>query len=147
MDLKDFVAETLKQIIDGVAEAGDYYAERGGSINSRSLRYRNTEGSQLVHQQKGQMGQLIEFDVALTAVEGTEIKGGIGVFVGAIGLGSQGKSDTSNTSVSRVKFAVPVLLPQRRRSVEKEDRVSARTGNRHIQESTESREGTEARIR
>jgi hypothetical protein len=53
----------------------------------------------------------LEFDVAVTAQEGTATKGGIGVFAGAIGLGSQGQSTAANQTVSRIKFAVPVLLP------------------------------------
>ena len=53
----------------------------------------------------------IEFDVAVTTTEGTETKGGIGVFVVAVGLGSQGKSDATNSSSSRIKFSVPIFLP------------------------------------
>jgi len=55
--------------------------------------------------------QRIDFDVAVTATEGTETKGGVGIMVGAIGLGSQGKSDASNASQSRIKFVVPMVLP------------------------------------
>jgi hypothetical protein len=53
----------------------------------------------------------IEFDVAVTATEGTETKGGIGIMVGSIGLGAQGKSDRENTSVSRIRFRIPLVLP------------------------------------
>ncbi|SRR6266480_2435231 len=112
MKLKDFVAETLKEIIDGVIEARDYYATKGGSVNSPNIVYKMSAASQLMDQESGQIAQMIEFDVAVTAAEGTETKGGIGVFVGPIGLGSQGKSDSSNTSVSRIKFSIPVLLPK-----------------------------------
>jgi hypothetical protein len=111
MNLKTFVAETLKEIIDGVVEAGQYYVGKGGEVNSLHIVYRNSEGSQLMDRRNGQIAQMVEFDVALTAAEGTETKGGIGVFAGAVGLGSQGKSDSSNSSVSRVKFSVPILLP------------------------------------
>ena len=31
--------------------------------------------------------------------------------VGSIGLGSQGKSDSENSSHSRIKFKVPMVLP------------------------------------
>jgi hypothetical protein len=112
MKLKDFVAETLKEIIDGVTEAQGYYSSKGASVNSPNIVYRMAEASQLMDQVSGQIAQMVEFDVAITAAEGTETKGGIGVFVGPIGLGSQGKSDASNTSVSRIKFSVPVLLPK-----------------------------------
>lgn len=112
MKLQDFVAETLKEIINGVAEAQVHYAEKGGSVNSRDLRFRNMEGFQMYDVETGQPAQMIEFDVAVTTVEGTETKGGIGVFVGPVGLGSQGRSDASNTSSSRIRFSVPIFLPK-----------------------------------
>ena len=109
MKLNEFVAETLREIIDGIAEAQKYYSAKGGSVNSGNMIYSTAEGSQIVDRHSGQLGQMIEFDVAVTTTEGTETKGGIGVFAGAVGLGSQGKSDASNTSVSRIKFSVPIL--------------------------------------
>lgn len=112
MKLKDFVAETLKEIVDGVVEAQKYYVEKGGSVNSKNLSFRTDQGFQMWDGNTGQPAQLIEFDVAVTTTEGTETKGGIGVFVGPIGLGSQGKSDASNTSSSRIKFSVPIFLPR-----------------------------------
>ena len=54
----------------------------------------------------------MEFDVAVTTSEGTETKGGIGVVVGAIVLGSHGKTDRSNISVNRIKFTVPIDYPE-----------------------------------
>ena len=112
MKLNEFVAETLKEIIDGIVEAQKYYSAKGGTVNSANISYSTVEGTQIVDRHSGQLGQMIEFDVAVTTMEGTETKGGIGVFVGAMGLGSQGKSDASNTSVSRIKFSVPILLPK-----------------------------------
>ena len=53
----------------------------------------------------------VEFDIAVTAVDGKETKGGIGIVVGAIGLGSQGRSEERNTSISRIKFKVPIAFP------------------------------------
>ena len=55
--------------------------------------------------------QKVEFDVAVTASTGTATKGGIGIMVGAIGLGSQGKSEAQDSSISRIKFLVPMVLP------------------------------------
>jgi hypothetical protein len=53
----------------------------------------------------------VDFDVAVTAVEGKGTKGGIGVFVGAVGLGSLGESNVSSSTVSRIRFSVRVRLP------------------------------------
>ena len=111
MKLKDFVAETLKEIIDGVIEAQKHYSANGGVINSGDI-----EGPKVgTDRHTGVPLQSVEFDVAVTTTEGTETKGGIGVFVGPIGLGSQGKSDSANSSVSRIKFSIPVILPKGKR--------------------------------
>jgi hypothetical protein len=57
------------------------------------------------------LNQEVQFDVAVTTQSGTETKGGIGVFVGPITLGSAGKSDQSTDSTNRINFSVPVYLP------------------------------------
>ena len=112
MKLKDFIAETLKEIVNGVAEAQEYYRGKGGSINSDDVRFHKTDNTQMWNYKDGQPVQQIDFDVAVTTTEGTETKGGIGIFVGPIGLGSQGKSDAINSSSSRIKFSIPILLPK-----------------------------------
>jgi len=55
---------------------------------------------------------MVEFDVALTTVEGGQAKSGIGVFVGPVGVGTQAQIDAQNSVVNRIRFSVPVLLPQ-----------------------------------
>lgn len=54
---------------------------------------------------------LIEFDVAVTTTGESKTGGGIGIFVGAVALGSKGESAKGSESVSRVRFAVPVVYP------------------------------------
>ena len=58
-----------------------------------------------------QPASVVAFDVALTATEGTGSKGGIGVVAGIVSLGTAGHSNNENTSVSRVQFSIPVVLP------------------------------------
>ena len=54
----------------------------------------------------------VHFDVAVSTSEGTETKGGIGVVVGPVGsVGSQDQSDVASSSMSRIRFSVPVKLP------------------------------------
>jgi hypothetical protein len=111
MDLRDFVDETLKQIIDGVRSAQKYGADCGARVNPKNLMLKGSEGAHLMDRKTEEIAQQIEFDVAVTALEGKQTKGGIGVVVGPVALGSQGKSDASNTTVSRIRFSVPLLLP------------------------------------
>src|SRR5437667_10490301 len=99
LQLREFVAETIKQIIDGVATAQEYATGKKAIVNPLAERFRNPEP------------QLISFDVAVTAARGSKTQGGIAVFTGAFGLGSKGQSERSNEIVNRIQFSVPVSLP------------------------------------
>ncbi len=112
MKLEDFIAETLKEIVNGVRTAQRYAAQHGAIINPESLTYRSQDKVGKPYESRsGRFPEAIDFDVAVTTTEGTETSGGVGVFVGPLGLGSRGKSITTDTSMSRIKFSVQVLLP------------------------------------
>jgi hypothetical protein len=112
MELKEFVTQTLGQIVSGVKDAQADALALGGEVNPH-LNTTHTElGKQGFLWAGGRYAQVVHFDVALTVTEGTGTKGGIGVFTGAINLGSAGQSKSENTSVSHVKFSVPLVLPQ-----------------------------------
>jgi hypothetical protein len=108
MDLKDFVKETLTQIIQGVKEAQPIAQQYGGVV---SPKYWQGGDKSLMQSDNGEVIRNVHFDVALTVAEGTGTKGGIGVFAGVVSLGSAGQSSSHSTEVSRVQFFVPVLLP------------------------------------
>ena len=101
MDLETFIAETLRQIVKGVKEAQHHEDCKGAVINPLGP---PGHGSQVATEQ-------IDFDVALTVSEGSEkqAKGSIGVAF--FGIGGQGSSTTGSSSVSRIKFSVPLILP------------------------------------
>jgi len=111
--LQDFVSETIKQIIDGVISAQEYAATKNSKVNQKELNFRTDQGEdKLWDPNTRSLIQQIYFDVAITTTEGTQTKGGIGIFVGPVGVGSQGQSDAQNQSSSRIKFKIPVTLPQ-----------------------------------
>ena len=112
MDLKEFVAQTLGQIIGGVKAAQAEATVLGGEVNPHLNTTHSELGKQGFLWAGGRYAQVVQFDVALTVIEGTGTKGGIGVFAGAINLGSSGESKAESTSVSRVKFSVPLVLPK-----------------------------------
>ena len=99
MDLETFIAETLRQIVKGIKIAQEHEDCKGGKINP----FRPSGGE--VKQ--------IDFDVAVTATEGSEKKGGIGVFTGVFGVGGQANANTANSTVSRIKFSVPIIFPMK----------------------------------
>ena len=92
MELKDFVSETLKQLIDGVKEAQPYAIESGGAINPKGLQYLEGSSGVVQHKETTRIGQEIEFDLEVTVIEEKGRKEGAGVFVLGIGLGTQKKS-------------------------------------------------------
>lgn len=107
MELREFVSDTLKQIIDGVASASIYAAEKGATVNPRLGR--PVEGFATLSE--GSVLQKVDFDVAVTTSEGATTTGGVGVFVGPVALGSKGQSNERDASFSRIKFFVVVKLP------------------------------------
>jgi hypothetical protein len=56
--------------------------------------------------------QLLDFDVAITESSSGEMKGGIAVLTGVLGLGAQAKTTDLNSVANRIRFSVPVLFPQ-----------------------------------
>jgi hypothetical protein len=99
LELRDFVSETINQVIDGVVAAQQYATSKNAIVNPYTQRY----GKRSI--------QSISFDVAITAAKGTKTQGGIAVFTGALGLGSKGQSERSNEIVNRIQFSVSVCLP------------------------------------
>jgi hypothetical protein len=111
VNLEDFITETLTQIIKGVKNANTIAEENGAIINPHNA-YRNSNGDILVSEDYiYNIAQEIEFDIAVTAAEKSDAKGGAGVFVSIVGIGAQLKDSTENSTISRVKFSVPVKLP------------------------------------
>jgi hypothetical protein len=114
MELKDFVAQTCNQILDGVIEAQKYAGEKGATINPRGLVFTNNSNP-IIDNSRAFSGnlapQLIDFDIAVTTSEGNEVKAGIGIFAGPLSVGTQGRMDDSNIKVNRIKFTIPILFP------------------------------------
>lgn len=112
MQLKEFVSAVLTDIVDGVRAAQKQGHAREGEVNPLLATQQGVlqEKGRMVSRW-GQLVQVVKFDVAVTAEEGKGTKGGIGVFVGPVGLGSQGESRSSQSTVSRIQFEVPVSLP------------------------------------
>lgn len=117
MELREFVSEALKQLIDGVVTAQEYASSKGAFINPEGLQYATVSGNlHIAHDSvHTEIPQIIEFDVAVTISEGGEAKAGIGVFAGPIGIGTQATTTDGNIVANKIKFSVPILLPQQRK--------------------------------
>ena len=106
IELRQFVGETLKQIVLGVTDTQD-------ELDNAEINPCEFAGNcnRMFSGRTGGLVQDVEFDVAVTATDQTTSKAGISVLIASVGLGAAGQSGTSNQSVSRIKFSVPIVLP------------------------------------
>lgn len=112
MKLDDFISEALIEIVNGIKRAQKNTEGTGARINPKGYMVPQSKlEGQKWNAKNGDTTETVEFDIAVTTTEGTETKGGIGVFVGAVGLGSQGRSEAQNSSVTKIKFSVPIIFP------------------------------------
>ncbi|MFM2197937.1 MAG: hypothetical protein RLZZ505_1369 [Verrucomicrobiota bacterium] len=110
MELQNFIEESLKQIVAGISNAGKIANEHGAMLNPRQRKWRYGEGVYFDHA-TGAVLTNVEFDIAVTAGEGSKTKGGIGVAIASVVLGSQGESTKTNQQISRIRFSLPVVFP------------------------------------
>lgn len=114
MELREFVSRTLIDIAGGVQDAQKVASDSGARFNPklRNVFTGSTSAGAVLgwSQNDGHAVLLAEFDVAVTATEGTQTQGGIGVVGGLVNLGSKGQSDQASAQASRIKFCVPFVL-------------------------------------
>lgn len=108
MDIKDFVENTLLQIVQGVNSANEKLKDTGAIISSKNVRplregtTYNSSTSDLVN--------LIEFDIAVTVNEKDTANGGMGIKIAGISIGGGLQNETANQSISKIKFSIPLTL-------------------------------------
>ena len=116
MELREFISETIIQIMEGIIDAQEAVANKNGLVNPKRLG--NTPGDTPMavvvdEYTKGvnRRIEIIDFEVALTEVEKSDKKVGIGVGFSNITMGSERKKGGENTSFTTVKFSIPVVFP------------------------------------
>ena len=109
MELKTFVAETIKQIVDGILIAQQDLKERkvDGIVNPPFVRPMAGGGWVTSRGAGEKTVQMVEFEVVLGQTEGLEAGGRIRVFFASAGAGAQGRSETGSTAVNKIKFSIP----------------------------------------
>ena|ERR1035441_1443860 len=104
MTLREFVADTLSQIVAGVEDARDKSKQVAPPVT--------TQGSAYVAYPGGVSfpgAFLVEFDVAVTISKKTDVdtKGGVAVHI--FEAAAKRTSSAEHSTVSRIKFEVPVI--------------------------------------
>jgi hypothetical protein len=112
IELKDFVAVSLMQIIDGIAEAQEHAKEKGARVNPSGVK--QASSGNVIMDTRATMGHLIDFDIAVSASEtgSVDSEGKVGISV--VGARVEGAIEETMSQVSRIKFSVPVFFPEQK---------------------------------
>lgn len=112
MDLNDFITTTLKQIVQGVVGAQDAISKLNGAVNPAISSYNPQAQSHFGTIEPARPVFLVEFDVAISVVEGGERNAAGKLQVASVlSLGGGAQSSHSSSSTNRLSFKVPLALP------------------------------------
>lgn len=120
MELQDFVAETLSQIIEGVRIA----QKREGGSNVNAAMAGAVFGGNIVNVGTYGVATRVDFDVSVSA----ETKGGAGAKLTVFGIGAGGGAEHVAGSANRISFSVPVRLPDGDRERQSQIDAGSQTG-------------------
>ncbi len=109
MELKEFVTQTLTQIIEGIKDAQEQTKDSGALINPKT--YGDT--GLIVEGTKSEIRnvQSVKMNVALTVTENSGNKSGIGVVASVFKAGVSKEDSDTNTTTSHIEFNIPVSFP------------------------------------
>ena len=118
MNLDEFIKEVLTQVVSGIrsaqaAEGGAFIVPSGDGGHDYATHPRVSSSARL-------KSTIVDFDIALTVEDSNKGSGGGGLKVFGIRANVQGELSSKDTTVSRIQFAVPVLLPASPREWHKE---------------------------
>jgi hypothetical protein len=105
MELQEFITQTLIQIVEGVEAARAKKKER----IAPGLDITRGEKQGVFFTMDNNVAHLVELDVAITAKDKTETGGKAAIqVISALSIGGGKAKEMENSSVSRVKFEVPI---------------------------------------
>jgi len=115
VELKDFIKTVLIDLITGVDEAKSALGKQQGSLICAPLGPAYRKEFDLQIDAMGRYYQKVEFDVAVTVAEESTVQGNLKGKAGfikvlSISADMDGSTNASNSTVSRVKFHVPIAL-------------------------------------
>lgn len=110
MELKDFISQTIIDIVAGVKDAQDIL---GGNIINPHIEYTLEDRNMTDIKNKRITIETIKFKVGLTESTSSGTKNGIGVFLPKISIGHENDKANEQQSITSVEFSGPVSFPVR----------------------------------
>ncbi len=108
MELKEFIKETLTQIVEGISEA-----KKANKNSMIEIAPEGVYGDRPLKSNRGESSmntRMVDFEVALKQTEGKANQVGIGVILASIGSKASSSDKNDNETVTRIKFSVPILF-------------------------------------
>lgn len=108
MNIHEFVAQTLENIVTAVTEAKKAHPH----AIAQKVMSGDAGGATILRSSGGMFPTtLVEFDIAVTVESDSKIEGHVkGPIITVIGAGVEGGHSRKNASISRIKFTVPVTF-------------------------------------
>jgi hypothetical protein len=104
MKLQDFLRDSLLEIMNGVAEARKINRNIGGCVEALGKQDASCKFKD------GEVGFLVNFDVAVTVSQKNSKEAGAGIQVVAINAGGRGSAASEHSSITRIQFSVPIIF-------------------------------------
>ncbi|EKO3860424.1 MULTISPECIES: hypothetical protein [Vibrio harveyi group] len=111
MKLDKYVEETIKQVISGVQAAKTFGDQNGAKVNPATATFKSENSTIIYCYETGVPIQEISFDVAVSVSESSSEQSTPEITVGSITTAGSGMTDSQSSSLNRIKFSIPVLLP------------------------------------
>lgn len=106
MELKDFVVSAITSLTDGVAEADKAIKSKGGLVNPGTHIHDGRSNKDFVHPRT-----TLNFDIAISATSTKDGEAGVNAKILVVEAKLGGSVESKNESVSRLTFALDVVLP------------------------------------
>ena len=122
MDLKEFIKDTILQLVQGVIESQEKASKEGAIImppkiwtpdaSSFRIAFEGERGEEIA----GRYVTFLQYDVGVQVTEETGSAAKVTVVAGLFGFGKveggvQGKSSHEKETAHRLQFEIPVALP------------------------------------
>lgn len=110
MQLNEFIKDVILNIYDGLNQAKDATGKNiipsGGLVSDGIPYVKDGMGASA----SAKFISNLIFEVSLTDESKDGVSGGVGVLLGALNLGTKGNSETQQSSLSKIKFNIPIDL-------------------------------------